>query len=86
MINEQRWKTNYIGLLEAGNCFYENVNCVCQADTGSGGRGGARARRRRNRGAVDRTSTAPLDQIIGASSWVMASAAPRIRFKATIGP
>lgn len=38
MINEQRWKTNYIGLLEAGNCFYENVNCVCQADTTSGGR------------------------------------------------
>lgn len=38
MINEQRWKTNYIGLLEAGNCFYENVNCVCQADTRSGGR------------------------------------------------
>lgn len=39
MINEQRWKTNYIGLLEAGNCFYENVNCVCQADTGNGGEG-----------------------------------------------
>lgn len=56
MINEQRWKTNYIGLLEAGNCFYENVNCVCQPDTGSGGRGGAR---RRKRGAADRTSPAP---------------------------
>ena len=77
MINEQRWKTNYIGLLEAGNCFYENVNCVCQADTRGGGRGGARPRRRRDHGA-DRTSTAPLDQIIGASSRVMASAAPSL--------
>lgn len=79
MINEQRWKTNYIGLLEAGNCFYENVNCVCQADTGGVG-GGAerRARRQRNRGAAGRTSTAPLDQIIGASPCVMASAVPSL--------
>lgn len=67
MINEQRWKTNYIGLLEAGNCFYENVNCVCQADTRSGGKGGERARQRGNRGATDRTSTTPPAQIIGVS-------------------
>ena len=31
MINEQRWKMNYIGLLEAGNIFSENVNFGCQA-------------------------------------------------------
>lgn len=31
MINEQRWKMNYIGLLEARNIFSENVNSGCQA-------------------------------------------------------
>lgn len=31
MINEQRWKMNYIGLLEARNIFSENVNFGCQA-------------------------------------------------------
>lgn len=73
MINEQRWKTNYIGLLEAGNCFYENVNCVCQADTRSWGKGGVRARRR---GATDRTATAPLPQIIGVSQHAMFNTIP----------
>lgn len=77
MINEQRWKTNYIGLLEAGNCFYENVNCVCQADTGSGG-GGPGHGGDATAGAANRTSTAPPDQIIGASPCVMARAAPSL--------
>lgn len=31
MINEQRWKMNYIGLLEARNIFSENVKFGCQA-------------------------------------------------------
>ena len=31
MINEQRWKMNYIELLEATNIFPENVNLGCQA-------------------------------------------------------
>lgn len=66
MINEQRWKTNYIGLSEAGNCFYENVNCVCQADIkegwcwggggvgvgGGGGGGGWRGGKRYPRGSL----------------------------------
>lgn len=76
MINEQRWKTNYIGLLEAGNCFYENVNCVCQADTRSGGRVERGQGRGFDQGATDRTSTTPLAQIIGMSQHAMFNTLP----------
>lgn len=31
MINEQRWKMNYVGLLKARNISPENVNFGCQA-------------------------------------------------------
>lgn len=74
MINEQRWKTNYIGLLEAGNCFYENVNCVCQADTKDGG--GRAEWGQGNQGATDRASTAPPAQIIDASRRAMFNTLP----------
>lgn len=78
MINEQRWKTNYVGRSEAGNCFYENVNCVCQADTkervGGGGVQGAepvtgqKEKRKLKAEDVDWMSTAPLVAVIGAFS------------------
>lgn len=82
MINEQRWKTNYVGRSEAGNCFYENVNCVCQAEAdtrereggrevGVRGRSQAQAakkkKEKKNGEAVDWTSTAPLTTVIGAA-------------------
>lgn len=77
MINEQRWKTNYIALLEAGNCFYENVNCVCQADTERGGWGLGEGRAARQpRGPLISTLTTLPARIVSVSQHVLFNTIP----------